>query len=71
MMSKDKQLFLVFANDLQHVAKSLDPITFAGNTNLFYLSSDITELFEKVNKEPTSTINWCFVNKQSVYTSKA
>ena len=50
-------LSLIFANDLQHVTKLLNPIMFAVDTDIFYLNSDINELFENVNKELANVTN--------------
>ena len=40
-------LFLLYANDLNHAAKVLNPIMFADDTNPFISHSDISILFEK------------------------
>ena len=72
-------IFLIFANDLQHITKFLDPIMFADGTDLFYsnsninelFGSNINELFGNINKELVHFIDWCFVNKLSIDTSKA
>ena len=43
---------------------------FAVDTNIFYLNSNINDLFENVNKEPANVTNWCVANKLSINTSK-
>ena len=44
-------LFLLFANDLKSASDLLEPIMFADDTNLFYSSGDIKNLFAIVNNE--------------------
>ena len=44
-------LFLLYANDLHHASKILNPIMFADDTNLFFSHSVINVLFEKTNKD--------------------
>ena len=63
-------LSLTFVNDLQHVTKFLNPIMFAVDANIFYLNSNINELFENVIKELANVSNWCVTNKLSINTSK-
>ena len=58
--------FMIIVNDLQHVAKFLDPVVFADDSNLFYSNRNINEIFEIVNKELVKAIDWCFANKLSV-----
>ena len=43
---------------------------FAVDTYIFYLNSNINELFENVNKELANVTNWCVSNKLSINTSK-
>ena len=50
-------LFLLYANDLHHSSKVLNPVMLAGDTNLFFSHSDINLLFEKMNKELTNESN--------------
>ena len=38
-------LFLVYVNDLPNASRSLDPIMFADDTNLFFNHKDIKHLF--------------------------
>ena len=41
-------LFLIYVIDLQHASKTLDPIMFTDDTNLFYSHQDINTLFSAV-----------------------
>ena len=41
-------LLLIFVNDLHKVAKFLDPIMFADDTNLFYSHKNIKTLFQSL-----------------------
>ena len=50
--------FMIIVNDLQHVAKFLDPVVFADT------QTNINEIFENVNKELVKAID--FANKLSV-----
>ena len=43
---------------------------FAGDTNLFYSSSNINELFDNANEKLSNVINWCFTSKLSNNTGK-
>ena len=47
----------IFFNYLQHVTKFLNPIMFAVDTSIFYLNSNINELFENVDKELANVTN--------------
>ena len=60
----------IFVNDLQHVTKFVYPIMFPDDTNLFYLNSNINELFVNVNKELANVTHWCFANKLTINTSR-
>ena len=44
-------LFLVYVNDLANASRSLDPIMFADDTNLFFHHKDIKHPFTVVNNE--------------------
>ena len=64
-------LFLLYVNDLQNASKTLDPITFVDNTNLFFSNCDIPVLFATVNSE-LSKINQLFLaNRLSLNVTKA
>ena len=43
---------------------------FAVDANIFYLNSNINELFENVIKELANVSNWCVTNKLSINTTK-
>ena len=68
--SKGALLSLIFVDDFQHVTDFLNSIMLAVETNVFYSNRNITELFEKVNKELANVTNWCFMNKPSINTSR-
>ena len=63
-------LFLIFVNDLHKVAKYLDPIMFADDTNLFYSPKNITTLFQIVNSESKVVNEWFPANKLSLNAKK-
>ena len=44
-------LFLVYVNDLPNASRSLDPIMFADDTNLFFNHKDIKHLFTDADNE--------------------
>ena len=44
-------LYLIYVNDGQYASNLLDPIMFAGDTNLFYTEESIETLFDTVNIE--------------------
>ena len=62
--------FLFYLNDLHHASKILNPIMFAGDTNLFFSHSDINILFEKMNIELTNVSNWFNANKLTINVKK-
>ena len=63
-------LFLLYINDLPNAFSVLDPIMFAGDTNLFYSHSDIRTLFSTVNMELEKISAWFKVNKLSLNMKK-
>ena len=62
--------FLFYLNDLHHASKILNPIMFAGDTNLFFSHSDMNILFEKMNIELTNVSNWFNANKLTINVKK-
>ena len=56
-------LLWIYANDLNWTSDILDPIIFAGNTNLFYSHKDIKTLFHTVNTELVKVNHWFETNK--------
>ena len=44
-------LFLLYVDELKNASSVLDPIMFAGDTNLFYTHSTIQKLFSTMNEE--------------------
>jgi hypothetical protein len=63
-------LFLIYINDLPKVLNKLDVIMFADDTNLFYSSQSIEELFETTNIELEKLNIWLKSNKLSLNTEK-
>ena len=63
-------LFLIVVNDLHKVAKFLDPIMFADDTNLFYSHKNIKTLFQIVNSELKLVNEWFLANKLSLNAKK-
>ena len=62
--------FLFYISDLPQASKSLDPIMFADDTNLFYLGKDIHLLFGTVNNERSNISHWFNSNKLPLNTDK-
>ena len=63
-------LFLICVNDLFKASEGLNPIMFAGDTNLFYSHSNIKILYETLNKELTHINERFNANKLSLNTSE-
>ena len=63
-------LFPIFVNDLHKVAKYLDPIMFADDTNLFSSHKNIKTLFQIVNSELELVTEWFLANKLSLNVKK-
>ena len=63
-------LFLIYVNDLPKASKILTPIMFADDTNLFYSSASINELFTNVDKELLEFNEWFKSNKLSLNVKK-
>ena len=59
-------LFLVYVNDLASASRSLDPIMFADDTNLFFHHKDIEHPCTVVNNELVSIKDWFMANKLSL-----
>ena len=51
-------LFLVYVNDLANASRSLDPIMFANDTNLFFNHKGIKHFFAAVNNELVNIKDW-------------
>ena len=62
-------LFLIFVNDLHKVTKYLDPIMFAGDTNLFFSHKNIKTLFQIVNSK-LKLVNDRFLTNKLLLTAK-
>lgn len=63
-------LFLIYVNDLPIASPALSTIMFADDTNLFYSSSNIENLFHKVNRELIKISDWFKANKLSLNAKK-
>ena len=59
-------LFLVYINDLSNLSKVLEPIFFAGNTNIFYSHTDASYLMEVVNLELKKITCRVYTNELSI-----
>ena len=59
-------LFLLYVNDLKNASSVLDPIMFAGDTNLFYTYSNTQKLFPTMSKELASINQWFTSKKLSL-----
>ena len=55
-------VFILYVNDLKSVSDLVEPIMFADDTNLFYSSGDIKNLFAIVNNELKNINKW-FISK--------
>ena len=63
-------MFLIYVNDLPRTSGKLNPIMFADDTNLFYTSNSIDELFNRVNIELQQVSEWFKSNKLSLNVKK-
>ena len=63
-------LFIIYINDLSHVALHCFLMLFADDSNLFYSGNDITEITKCINAELTNVLYWLEVNKLSLNVSK-
>ena len=63
-------LFLIYVNDLPKASKILIPIMFADDTNLFYSSNSVRDLFTTVNNELKEISDWFKSNKLSLNVKK-
>ena len=69
-MMTNKQLFLIFVNDLHKVIIYLNPAGFTDDTNLFYSHKNVKLLFQIVNIK-IKLVNESFVaNKLSLNEKK-
>ena len=58
-------LFLAYVNNLPNASRSLDPIMFAIDINLFFKHHDIKHHFTVVNNELVNIKDWLTANKLS------
>ena len=63
-------LLLIFVNDLYKYSEKLNPIMFAGDTNLFLLGLNIDGLFSDMNCELNKISIWFKANKLSLNFTK-
>ena len=63
-------LFILYINDLYHVAKSTHVILFADDTNLFSSHEKLDKMEKELNDELLLINNWFKANKLSVNASK-
>ena len=63
-------LFILYINDLSHVALSCFIMLFADDSNLFYTGHDLDKLTKSINDELESVLFWLEVNKLSLNVSK-
>ena len=63
-------LFIIYINDLSHVALRCFLVLFADDSNLFYSGKDINELTKCMNDELENVLYWLDVNKLSLNVNK-
>ena len=63
-------LFIIYVNNLCSVSKIFEHITFADNTNVFFLHKSINELFHIANLELNKVFKWFNANKISLNKDK-
>ena len=63
-------LFLIYINDMSHVAKNSFMLLFADDSNLFFTGKDMNDLVCKVNAELQSIMTWLQVNRLSLNIKK-
>ena len=64
-------LFIIYVNDIHLITDSLDVISFADDTNLFYSHNQFNVIEEVFNKELVNVNRWFQVNKLSVNAKKS
>ena len=62
-------LFLIYINDIQNCT-SLDLLSFADDTTVYSSHSNITQLFNNMNKELNELTDWFYANKLSLNVNK-
>ena len=63
-------LFLIYINDLPNASKKLNFYLFADDTNIYYESSNLSNLIKIVNRELKSVKKWLDANKLSLNIDK-
>ena len=63
-------LFILYINDIVHVSKSLFPILFADDTNIFIQGKSLNETINTLNMEMDKLVHWLNANKLSLNTAK-
>ena len=58
--------FVIFVNDLKKLAKLIDPLLLAEDTNLFCSSNNMRILFEMANQKLNQIKDWLLANKLSL-----
>ena len=58
--------FVIFVNDLKKLAKLIDPLLLAEDTNLFCSSNNMRILFDMANKKLNQIKDWLHANKLSL-----
>ena len=62
-------LFFIYINDIQNCT-SLIFLSFADDTTVYSYHSNITQLFNNMNKELTELTDWFYANKLSLNVNK-
>ena len=63
-------LFLIYINDISKVSKTLLPIIFADDTNVFLSGRDIDQIIRLMNVELTLVVEWLRANRLSLNIDK-
>ena len=63
-------LFLIYINDLPNASQKLKFYLFADDTNIYFESSDLSNLIKIVNRELRSVKKWLDANKLSLNIDK-
>ena len=63
-------LFLIYINDLAFVSPKLFAVLFADDSNFFCTDSNLPKLFETVNQELISIVDWLNANRMSLNVEK-
>jgi hypothetical protein len=63
-------LFILYINDIMYISKSLVPIIFADDTNIFLKGKNVHDIIQRLNSDMGYIFSWLNTNKLSLNTEK-